>query len=329
MRLLLKALLAATALIPVATAATAQDAPEREGRWRGARGSMAEAKIEARNEARGREAPPPQVQQPQAQRQPRWDGNRGARADGSADLRQQPRPEQRWNGDRGPGVPSRVDGGIDGRGRWGGRAGGRPAPDLPQANIAANRPGGPDRNNPRADRARGDGRADGRQGWNGQASQRDDRHFDPRNDGRPRGRDDRRGTDRDGWNPSNRNDRFGIDGWNQPRREDRFQSGGTWNRTWRNDRRYDWNRYRASNRYAYRLPRYYAPSGWSYGYRSYSIGALLNTQLWGEDYWIEDPYTYRLPEVYGPYRWVRYYDDALLVDIRTGRVVDVVNGIFW
>jgi hypothetical protein len=36
-----------------------------------------------------------------------------------------------------------------------------------------------------------------------------------------------------------------------------------------------------------------------------------------------------LPPAYGPYRWVRYYNDALLVDIYTGRVVDTVYDIFW
>ena len=41
------------------------------------------------------------------------------------------------------------------------------------------------------------------------------------------------------------------------------------------------------------------------------------------------PYDYRLPEAYGPYRWVRYYNDALLVDIYTGEVVDTVYDIFW
>ena len=47
------------------------------------------------------------------------------------------------------------------------------------------------------------------------------------------------------------------------------------------------------------------------------------------DYWIGDPYSYRLPEAYGPYRWVRYYNDALLVDLRSGFVVDTVYGIFY
>ncbi|MEG8047084.1 RcnB family protein [Sphingomonas aerolata] len=36
-----------------------------------------------------------------------------------------------------------------------------------------------------------------------------------------------------------------------------------------------------------------------------------------------------MPEAYGPYRWVRYYNDALLVDLDSGRVVDTVYDIFW
>ncbi|MGB3928318.1 MAG: RcnB family protein, partial [Sphingobium sp.] len=46
-------------------------------------------------------------------------------------------------------------------------------------------------------------------------------------------------------------------------------------------------------------------------------------------YWINDPYQYRLPPSYGTLRWVRYYDDALLVDIRDGYVVDVIHDFFW
>jgi len=51
--------------------------------------------------------------------------------------------------------------------------------------------------------------------------------------------------------------------------------------------------------------------------------------LFSPSYWINDPYYYRLPPAYGAYRWVRYYNDALLVDIRTGYVVDVAYDIFW
>ena len=102
-----------------------------------------------------------------------------------------------------------------------------------------------------------------------------------------------------------------------------------WNRGWRNDNRYDWNRYRSGNSSLYRLPRYYAPNGWGNGYRRFSIGITLSSLLWDQDYWIDDPWSYRLPEAYGPYRWVRYYDDALLIDIRSGQVVDTVYDIFY
>jgi Ni/Co efflux regulator RcnB len=38
---------------------------------------------------------------------------------------------------------------------------------------------------------------------------------------------------------------------------------------------------------------------------------------------------YRLPPAYPGTQWIRYYDDALLVDIWTGEVVDVVYDFFW
>ena len=105
--------------------------------------------------------------------------------------------------------------------------------------------------------------------------------------------------------------------------------GGNWNRGWRGNSQYDWQRYRTSNRNAFRLPRYYAPYGWDYGYRRFSIGVVLDSLLFSQSYWIDDPYDYRLPEAYGPYRWVRYYNDALLVNVYTGEVVDTIYDIFW
>lgn len=103
----------------------------------------------------------------------------------------------------------------------------------------------------------------------------------------------------------------------------------TWNRDWRRDRRYDWNGYRGYNRTAFNLPRYHAPRGWAYGYRRFGLGISLNSSLFARSYWIEDPEYYRLPPAYGPYRWVRYYNDALLVDVRSGHVVDTIYDIFW
>lgn len=100
-----------------------------------------------------------------------------------------------------------------------------------------------------------------------------------------------------------------------------------WSNHWRSDRRYDWRRYRDHNRSIFRFGRYYDPYG--YGYRRFSIGFSLFPSYYQSNYWLNDPWMYRLPPVYGPYRWVRYYDDALLVNIYTGQVVDVVHSFFW
>jgi len=172
--------------------------------------------------------------------------------------------------------------------------------------------------------------------------ERPDRGPRPDRDGpRP---DDRRPDERrpgPGWGNVGRGNVGRIDdgrGWDERRFDDRGpgardwrggQRGGAWDRRWRDDDRYDWNRYRTVNRGAYRLPHYYAPSGWGRGYRRFGVGAPLSPVLFGRSYWIGDPYAYRLPEAYGPYRWVRYYDDALLVDLRSGMVIDSVYGIFY
>jgi hypothetical protein len=113
------------------------------------------------------------------------------------------------------------------------------------------------------------------------------------------------------------------DGW----RHDRDGDNHRWNGDWRRDNRYDWHSYR--NRYSslYRLGRYHDPYGW--GYRRFSIGFNLWPSYYGSNNWLNDPWQYRLPPAYGPYRWVRYYEDALLVNIYTGQVVDVINNFFW
>jgi hypothetical protein len=36
-----------------------------------------------------------------------------------------------------------------------------------------------------------------------------------------------------------------------------------------------------------------------------------------------------LPASYDSYRWVRYYDDVILVDMRSGRIVDIIYDFFW
>jgi hypothetical protein len=110
---------------------------------------------------------------------------------------------------------------------------------------------------------------------------------------------------------------------------DRWANQQRWDRDWRHDHRYDWSSYRQYNRNIYRLPPYYAPYGWSYGYHSFGIGYYLDSLLFADNYWIVDPWTYRLPPAYGTLRWIRYYNDALLIDIRDGYVVDVIHDFFW
>ena len=126
-----------------------------------------------------------------------------------------------------------------------------------------------------------------------------------------------------------RRDRDGFSGLHDRvvRNGDRTDSHRRWSGSWRQDHRYDWRNYR--NRYSslFRLGRYYDPYG--YGYRRFSIGFSLGSSYYGSNYWLNDPWQYRLPPAYGPYRWVRYYDDALLVNIYDGQVVDVIYNFFW
>ena len=42
-----------------------------------------------------------------------------------------------------------------------------------------------------------------------------------------------------------------------------------------------------------------------------------------------DASDYGLPPAYGPYRWVRYFDDVMLVDVRSGIVADILYDFFW
>ena len=91
----------------------------------------------------------------------------------------------------------------------------------------------------------------------------------------------------------------------------------------------DWRGYREQHRALFHVGRYVAPRGYGFGYRPFGRGYLLPRFFYARNYWIADPYAYRLPYAGWPYRWVRYYDDALLIDVRTGRVADAIRGFFW
>ena len=222
------------------------------------------------------------------------DGNRGGRdwnrTGGNADASRAGRDWNRSDNDASRG-DRQADAGRRGNGGWsrGSDTNGTVATTT-------------DRNRSYTDRDRNrsyDGRRDGDRNWGGRDRRDNDRNWGDRNGGyrdgnRTAGRDYRR------WD----------------------------HRSWRNDRRYDWNRYRSANRNVFRLGVYYSPYR-NYSYRRLNIGWFLDSLFYSNRYWINDPWRYRLPEVYGPYRWVRYYDDVLLVDIYNGEVVDVIYDFFW
>jgi hypothetical protein len=175
-----------------------------------------------------------------------------------------------------------------------------------------------------------------RGGWNtGNAppmrSVRNPTYVDPNRNVDSHGRDDRHDGNRDWRNGRRDNDRD----WRDRRRDgyrdwrdDHRDYDSRWDRRWRDNSRYDWYSYRNYNRNIYRPGRYYSPYR-HYNYHRLGIGVFLDSLFYSNRYWINDPWQYRLPEVYGPYRWVRYYDDALLVDVRRGEVVDVIHDFFW
>ena len=72
--------------------------------------------------------------------------------------------------------------------------------------------------------------------------------------------------------------------------------------------------------------------GWAgprgYRWHPVSVGYRFDPIFYDRRYWV-DPYRYHLRPVASWQRWVRYGHDVLLIDVRTGRVLDVYNGFFF
>jgi len=74
--------------------------------------------------------------------------------------------------------------------------------------------------------------------------------------------------------------------------------------------------------------RYVAPyRGW--GYSPVRIGFQLSPSFYAPRYYVSNSYHYGLGAVGRFQQWIRYGDDLLLVNVRTGRVVQVVHNYFW
>ena len=89
--------------------------------------------------------------------------------------------------------------------------------------------------------------------------------------------------------------------------------------------RQDWREYRKHNRNVYSRGNWRSP----YRYHAFNPGARIQSGYYGPRYVIADPWRYRLPPARANMRWVRHYDDVLLVNMRTGRVADVIRNFFW
>ena len=138
-----------------------------------------------------------------------------------------------------------------------------------------------------------------------------------------------RGGRRGDWN----RDRDGRNGSWSDNRDGRWSGNrdgrrSNWDRSWRNNSRYDWQRYRYSNRNLFRSSPYYSPYR-GYRYNRLSIGLFLDSLFYSNRYWLSDPYQYRLPAAPSGTQWVRYYNDVVLVDVYTGEVLDVIHDFFW
>ena len=107
----------------------------------------------------------------------------------------------------------------------------------------------------------------------------------------------------------------------------RGSSSPQWNHNWRNNSRYDWNHHRRRHRSLFHLGFYFDPFGW--GYNPFQIGWRMWPSYYGSSYWLNDPWQYRLPYAPPGTRWIRYYNDAILVDLWSGQVIDVIYSFFW
>lgn len=95
----------------------------------------------------------------------------------------------------------------------------------------------------------------------------------------------------------------------------------------RQETREDWRDWRRTHPDVYRGPAYGAPRG--YRYRPVVVGYRFDPVYYGRNYWVTDYFRYRLPRpAYGA-QWVRYGNDVVLVNLRTGRVLQVYERFFF
>ena len=86
-----------------------------------------------------------------------------------------------------------------------------------------------------------------------------------------------------------------------------------WQRNFRAQERHHWQPYQR-------------PQGWYF--QRWMFGMVLPTFFWTRQYWIENYWEFGLPDPPYGYVWVRYGDDALLVNVRSGYILQTVYDLF-
>lgn len=93
----------------------------------------------------------------------------------------------------------------------------------------------------------------------------------------------------------------------------------------RQEYREDWQNYRQRNRNAFRGTRFNAP----FRYRTFNTGVSIRQSYYAPRYRVSNYSNYRLPHPGRYQTYVRHYNDVLLVNTRTGRVIRAYRGFYW
>ena len=93
----------------------------------------------------------------------------------------------------------------------------------------------------------------------------------------------------------------------------------------RQEYREDWQNYRQRNRNAFRGSRFNAP----FRYRTFNTGVSIGQSYYAPRYRVSNYSNYRLPHPGRYQTYVRHYNDVLLVNTRTGRVIRAYRGFYW
>ena len=95
----------------------------------------------------------------------------------------------------------------------------------------------------------------------------------------------------------------------------------------RRETREDWRDYRRTHGDDFRRGAYAGPRG--YRYRPITVGYRFAPTYYGRNYWVSDWQRYRLARPGYNQQYIRYGNDVVLVDIRSGRALRVFGGFFY